>query len=617
MNAIIDPRLLSLLLYHWLGADQLPQRSLYADQSRETFDAILAAANTLAAERFAPHNRKADLNEPRFDGERVHLIPEVREALDAFVAGGFMAMTPAAEHGGLQLPTVIEKAAFAHFLAANIATSGYPFLTIANANLLLAHGSAAQIERFARPQLAGRFFGTMCLSEPQAGSSLSDIRTRAVADISARSDSTADGLGPRYRLFGTKMWISGGEHDLAENIVHLVLAKTVGDDGSIVPGVQGISLFIVPRRLVDADGRCGERNDVALAGLNHKLGYRGTVNTVLNFGEGAHRPEGAAGAIGYRVGDLGRGLAIMFTMMNEARIGVGLGAAMLGYAGYRASAAYARERPQGRLPGARGRDPGPPVPIIRHADVRRMLLAQKAWSEGALALGLYCARLVDDQRSAADPAQRQRADRLLDLLTPIAKSWPSEWCLEANSLAIQVLGGAGYTRDYPVEQYWRDNRLNMIHEGTHGIQALDLLARKVPMDGGALLDTFRVEVEATIARALMSADPSLPALAKDLGVAATHLASATRTIGRATDPGSALAHATPYMQAFGHLVIGWIWLDLAVCAHASGSTDADLRAAVIHTARWFIIHELPRVPAWLTPIERGDRAVHDTEEDWL
>jgi alkylation response protein AidB-like acyl-CoA dehydrogenase len=613
MSELVDRRLLALLLYDWLGADRLPQRPLYSEHARETFDAVLVAANALAGDRFAPHNRKSDLNEPRFDGQHVHLIPDIREALDAFIAGGFMAMTPCVEQGGLQLPTVIEKAAFAHFLAANIATSGYPFLTIANANLLLAHGSPAQIERFARPQLAGRFFGTMCLSEPQAGSSLSDIRTRAVEDAGPDDD----GLGSRYRLHGTKMWITGGEHDLSENIVHLVLAKIAGPDGMVAPGVAGISLFIVPRQLVDAEGRCGVRNDVSLAGLNHKLGYRGTVNTVLNFGEGAHRPEGSAGAIGYRVGEPGRGLAIMFTMMNEARIGVGLGAAMLGYAGYRASLAYARERPQGRLPGARGKVAGPPVPIVRHADVRRMLLAQKAYSEGGLALGLYCARLVDDERSATDPVQRQRASRLLELLTPIAKSWPSEWCVEANSLAIQVLGGAGYTRDYPVEQYWRDNRLNMIHEGTHGIQALDLLVRKVPMDDGALLQAFRVEVESTIARALAAQEPSLHDLAKDVGVAATHLAAATRALGRIDEPNAALAHATPYMQAFGHLVLGWIWLDLATCAQSGTIADARLRASVLHTARWFIIHELPRIPAWLQPIERGDRTVHDTEEEWL
>ena len=313
----------------------------------------------------------------------------------------------------------------------------------------------------------------MCLSEPQAGSSLSDIVTRATPD---GSDFETDPFGPRYRLRGNKMWISNGEHELAENIVHLVLAKIPGPDGQLVPGTRGISLFVVPKKLVDAGGALtGERNDVALAGLNHKLGYRGIPNTLLNFGEGRYPVRGAAGAIGYLVGRPGEGLRCMFHMMNEARIGVGLGATMLGYAGYEASLEYARGRPQGRAIGPSGKDATQPqVPIIRHADVKRMLLAQKAYCEGALALDLYCARLVDEQHTAA-PEAAAEAGLLLEMLTPIAKSWPSEWCLEANSLAIQVLGGYGYTRDYPVEQYWRDNRLNMIHEGTHGIQALDLL----------------------------------------------------------------------------------------------------------------------------------------------
>nr|MCU0950411.1 acyl-CoA dehydrogenase family protein [Burkholderiaceae bacterium] len=448
MPELIDRPLLSFLLYDWLRSEQLTERPLYADHSREGFDAMLEAADALAQREFAPHNRLSDLNEPRFDGERVHLIPEIRRALDAFVAGGFMAMTPDTAVGGLQLPTVIEKAAFAHFLAANIATSGYPFLTIANANLLLAHGTVPQIDRFARPQLEGRFFGTMCLSEPQAGSSLSDIRSRAVRDRVVPETP----FGPRYRLFGNKMWISGGEHELTENIIHLVLAKIPLDDGALPAGTKGISLFIVPRKLVSTDGRVGARNDVALAGLNHKLGYRGTVNTLLNFGEGKFRPEGAPGAIGYLVGEPGEGLAIMFRMMNEARIGVGLGATMLGYAGYRAARAYARERPQGRSLGNKDATL-PQVPIVRHADVKRMLLAQKAYSEGALALNLYCARLVDEERCPLDDESFKRARRLLDILTPIAKSWPSEWCVEANSLAIQVFGGAGYTRDWPVEQY--------------------------------------------------------------------------------------------------------------------------------------------------------------------
>jgi alkylation response protein AidB-like acyl-CoA dehydrogenase len=614
MTELIDRRLLSFLLYEWLGADRLPLRPLYAEHSREAFEAMLDAANELAVREFASHNRKADLEEPRFDGERVQMIPEIGRALEAFTAGGFMAMTQDADVGGLQLPTVIEKAVFAHFCAANIATSGYPFLTIANANLLLAHASAAQIERFARPQLAGRFFGTMCLSEPQAGSSLGDIRTRALPD--AAGDDGA--LGQRYRLFGNKMWISGGEHDLVENIVHLVLAKIPLPDGSLPPGARGISLFIVPRRLVGADGRAGERNDVALAGLNHKLGYRGTVNTLLNFGEGRFRPQGAAGAIGYLIGAPGSGLGIMFTMMNEARIGVGLGAAALGYAGYRASLAYAKERTQGRPVDAKGKDAAQPqVPIVRHADVRRMLLAQKAYAEGALALSLYCARLVDEERSNADEEACARARRLLDILTPIAKSWPSEWCEEANSLAIQVLGGAGYTRDHPVEQYWRDNRLNMIHEGTHGIQALDLLGRKVLLDGGSLLDELGRAIHATLAAATATGDAQLVACAQALGAAVERVAAVTALLWKGGEAGAALAHATPYMQAFGHTVLAWTWLDLATVATTSPAVDPVMRAGIVNTCRWYFAHELPRVAAWLQPAESGDRTVLETREEWL
>src|SRR5215210_3541524 len=288
------------------------------------------------------------------------------------------------------------------------------------------------------------------------------------------------------------MWISGGDHELTENIVHLVLAKIPGGP----PGVKGISLFVVPKHVVET----GERNDVVLAGLNHKMGYRGTTNTLLNFGEGVHAPGGKPGAVGFLVGEQHRGLAYMFTMMNEARIGVGSGAMALGYTGYLQSLDYARTRPQGRP--IASKDPTQPqVPIVEHSDVKRMLLAQKSYVEGALALLLYCARLVDDERTLETEADRARAHLLLEVLTPIAKSWPSQWCLEANSLAIQIHGGYGYAREYEVEQHYRDNRLNPIHEGTHGIQALDLLGRKVTMDGGAGLALLAESVTATTARA--------------------------------------------------------------------------------------------------------------------
>ncbi|MFP5404915.1 MAG: acyl-CoA dehydrogenase family protein, partial [Gammaproteobacteria bacterium] len=442
-SKILSRRDLEFLAYEWLGAAALTARPRYAEHSRETFDAALDTCEKIATEHFYPINRLLDENEPTFDGERVHTPPELGRALKAFCGAGLMAAGQDFELDGMQLPCVIEKACFAYFKGANVAASGYPFLTIGNANLLQAHGTPEQIERWVRPMMSGRFFGTMCLSEPQAGSSLSDVRTRA--------EPQADGS---YRLFGNKMWISGGEQDVSENIVHLVLAKIPDAQGKLLPGVKGISLFIVPKVLVNDDGSLGERNDVVLAGLNHKMGYRGTTNCLLNFGEGRFRPQGQAGALGWLVGEPGRGLACMFHMMNEARIGVGLGAPMLGYTGYLHALDYARNRPQGRPP--QGKDPSAPqVPIVAHADVRRMLLAQKAWVEGALGLNLYCARLIDDERSLQDTGERSRAHRLLELLTPIAKSWPSQWCLEANNLAIQVHGGYGYTRDYNVEQHYR------------------------------------------------------------------------------------------------------------------------------------------------------------------
>ena len=499
---------LDFLLYDWLAIDALRARPRFADHSRETFDAVLDMCEKLAAEKFAPFARLSDTEEPWFDGEKVHLPAASVAAARAYAESGMLAAAQDYEIGGMQLPCVVEMAANAFFAQAGIGVGGGAMLTSGNANLLMAHGTKLQQTVFAHNEFNGRFAGTMCLSEPQAGSSLSDIATRAVPDGAGFA---ADPLGPRYRLRGNKMWISNGEHELTENIIHLVLAKIPEPDGRLVAGTRGISLFIVPKMLVYANGELtGERNDVALAGLNHKLGYRGIPNTLLNFGEGRFPVRAGdgrgvdgqgSGAIGYLVGKPGEGLRCMFHMMNEARIAVGLGATMIGYAGYETSLAYAKERPQGRPIGVAGKNASQPqTPIIRHADVKRMLLAQKSYCEGALALELYCSRLVDELHTGETAAARE-AGLLLEMLTPIAKSWPSEWCLEANSLAIQVMGGYGYTRDFPVEQYWRDNRLNMIHEGTHGIQALDLLGRKVVMDEGRGLALMAARVKATIARA--------------------------------------------------------------------------------------------------------------------
>ncbi len=598
---------LDFLLYDWLKAEGLNSRERFADHSRETFDAVLDTCERIAREKYAPHNRLVDTEEPRFDGEKVILPQATHEANRAYAASGMLSAAQDYEEGGMQLPYTIEAAANAFFAMASVSI-GSSLLTKGNANLLLVHGTEAQKAVFARNEFGGRFSGTMCLSEPQAGSSLSDITTRAVPD---GEGSEADPLGPRYRLKGNKMWISAGEHELTENIIHLVLAKIPGPDGKLIPGTRGISLFVVPKKMVDTEGQLtGERNDVALAGLNHKLGWRGTTNTLLNFGEGKYPLRDGAGAIGYLVGKPHEGLRCMFHMMNEARIGVGTAAVMLGMAGYYASLDYAKNRPQGRPAGPAGKDSAQPqVRIIEHADVKRMLLAQKSYCEGALALELYCAKLVDEQHTAGEK-EADEARLLLEVLTPIAKSWPSEWCLEANSLAIQIHGGYGYTRDFPVEQYWRDNRLNMIHEGTHGIQAADLLGRKVLLEGGKGLMLLAGRINATIERAIQV--PALAAHANALGQALQHVGAATKAAWATGNPMDALPNAVPYMQAFGHMVLAWVWLDVALATPDGTSSASEGR---LGAAQYFYHYELPKIGAWLKVVETRDMTCANFNEE--
>jgi alkylation response protein AidB-like acyl-CoA dehydrogenase len=589
-SLILSRRDLDFLLHEWLDVESLTARPRFAEHSRETFDAVLDLAEQIATEHFAPHNRTADENEPRMVDGRVEMIPEVAKALRVFADAGLMAGEFDEEFGGMQLPHAVGQGVFAWFKAANVGTSAYPFLTMANARLLLAHGSREQIDTYVAPMVEGRWYGTMALSEPQAGSSLADITTKA----EPQDDGT-------YRLTGNKMWISGGDHELTENIVHLVLAKIPGGP----PGVKGISLFVVPKFLVGDDGSLGDRNDVVLAGLNHKMGYRGTTNTLLNFGEGVHAPGGRAGAVGFLVGEPHRGLSYMFHMMNEARIGVGVGATVLGYTGYLHALEYARTRTQGRPPASK--DPSqPPVAIIEHADVRRMLLAAKSYAEGGLALGLYCARLVDEEQTAETEEERARAHLLLEMLTPIAKAWPSQWGPVANDLAIQVHGGYGYTRDYPVEQFYRDNRLNPIHEGTQGIQSLDLLGRKVVMQDGAGLALLGETVAATTARA---AGTEWAGFAVDLDAGVARLGQVTATLWGAGDPEVTLANSHVYLEAAGHLVVAWLWLQQALAADGrEGSFYDGKRAAARYFWRW----ELPRVHHRFELLESLDRTVLDT-----
>ncbi len=578
MSEFVQRRDIDFLMFEMFDLGRLLEAPRFAAHDRATVSAVLDSAEALARKYYHPIAAELDADEPRFVEGRVQIIPGVREALGAYAEAGFFGAIFDEDDGGLQLPALVSLFANGIFSCANLSVSNYAFLTTASANMLRAFGSREQRRVFLPPMLEGRWFGTMCLSEPQAGSSLSDIV--------ARAEPTGDGS---YRVSGAKIWICGGDHELSENIIHMVLAKIPGG----APGVRGISLFIVPRYRVGDDGGIGEWNHVGLGGVNHKMGQRGTVNCLLNFSDGGD-------SIGALVGESGRGLDYMFHMMNEARIGVGHSAAMCGLAGYLYSLGYARERLQGRRP--KDKDPtSPQVPIIEHADVKRMLLAQKAAVEGAMALTGYCAYLVDARDTLSDSAACADIEALLGLLTPVAKSWPSEHCLEANKLAIQILGGYGYTRDYSVERFYRDNRLNPIHEGSFGIQGIDLLGRKVRIGGGAGLDLLCGKIAETIGQA--SSSPALRREAKQLDDAVALLRLTTRDVTSCSDSNRGLANATLYLDAFGHVVIGWIWLWQAAVAERAmrespaAATDGAFYRGKLAAFHYFFRYELPKTLA--------------------
>lgn len=573
MPMIVDRRNVDFLLYEVFDTRALLNAPANESYDRDTVAAILDTAQAIAEDKYLPCAAEIDTNEPEFvDGEAI-VPPAVKDALTAFADAGFFAATFSEELGGMQLPWHIYAQVSNIFTCANTGIHGYAFLTIANANIISAFGSAAQQALYLPPMLEGRWFGTMCLSEPQAGSSLTDIKTKA--------EPSEDGY---YRITGTKMWISGGDQNISENIIHLVLAKIPGGPA----GVKGISLFIVPKIRVTDEGALGESNSVVLAGLNHKMGHRGTTNTILNFGESGE-------CRGYLVGEQHQGLQYMFHMMNEARIAVGQGAVMSAQAAYLYSLDYARQRPQGRLPGEKN-PASPQVPIIEHADVRRMLMTQKAYVEGGAALMAYCAQLVDQEKLFTHSDDKKRIALLLDILTPIAKSWPAEFCLEANKLAIQVLGGYGYAREYPVERFYRDNRLNHIHEGTHAIHGIDLLGRKVRMQGGAALTALLEEISKAIDE---GADgQSTATFASDLEGAIASLMKATEAVLADRDLKRQLANATIYLDAFGHVVIAWMWLLQSIAAAkglaAGNKTDVDFYDGKLRASRFFYRYELPK-----------------------
>ncbi|MCH2041803.1 MAG: acyl-CoA dehydrogenase [Saccharospirillaceae bacterium] len=600
MSKLVNPKDLEFLLYRVFNAEQLTELERFKDHDRTTFDGILKTSEQIAESYFLPHNAKADAHEPQFDGEKVITIPEVKEAWKHFAESGLMSARHSFADGGMQLPSLVHAACNAYFMAANPSTAGYPFLTSAAANVIHAFGSEQQKSTFLPPMFDGRFSGTMALTEPDVGSSLGDLTTKAIAQD--------DGS---YRIKGQKMYISGGDQDITENIVHLVLARI---EGAPV-GVKGISLFIVPKFLTHPDGSLAERNDVKLAGLLHKMGYRGTTSTVLNFGESDN-------CHGYLIGEANKGLSYMFKMMNEARIGVGLGGAMIGYRGYLESLDYARNRPQGRS--ATTRDPNSkPINIVEHTDVKRMLLAQKSYVEGALALCLFASRLVDEMEGEADENTAQDSAILLDLLTPIVKSFPSYYGPRANDLAIQVLAGAGYTREYPVEQCYRDNRLNPIHEGTHGIQSLDLLGRKLWQHNGKGQQLLMARVQATLASAQQKA--ALKPLADLYQKHLNTLMQTVMTLGQSLQKGEvelSLANSAVFLDLMSKMVIGWLWLEMAdkaVATFADSDTEEDQQflSGKLQAAQYFIHWELAEIDHQAKLLTSFDTTCLDMQADWF
>ena len=597
MSMIVNRRDLDFVLYETLGLNKILESDRYADYDRESLDAIMDLCQTIAEDQFLPCAAKLDANEPKFVDGKVETISELKEAIAAYQEAGLCASAYDSDVGGMQLPWMMDQALNGMFVCANNPAHIYLFLTQGVANMLNACGSDELKRKYLPDLVDGNWFGTMCLSEPQAGSSLADIRTKA--------DLNADGS---YSISGTKMWISGGEQDITENIIHMVLAKIPGSP----PGVKGISLFLVPKNRVNDDGSIGDFNNIALAGLNHKMGCRGATNCLLNFGE-------SGDSIGYLVGEPNQGLANMFHMMNEARISVGMSAVMTGLGGYLYSLDYARNRPQGR-PLVNRNPEDPQIMISEHADIKRMLMTQKAFIEGAQTLIYYCAELIDTKKLSDDKDQHQRIDLLLDLLTPICKSWPSEYCLEANKLAIQVLGGYGYTREYPVERLYRDNRLNHIHEGTWGIQGLDILGRKVRMHGGAAVSILRQEIQGTIDSA--GSHSELVSFCEQLGSSLLLVEETIDAVGKADDPSLALANATIFLDAMGHFVIAWMWLKQAVAAlegkQKGNTADDAFYEGKVSAMKFFFNYELPKIKPNLELVAQLDSTCYDlTAEQFL
>jgi butyryl-CoA dehydrogenase len=583
------------IIYEMLDSESLTRFPYYEDHSRESFDLVLDTATKIAQRLLRPNLKAMDQFAPELVQGCVKVHPAVREFMRECGDGGWISATATYEEGGQQLPQVI-KAAFSFiFGAANYSASVYPMLTTSAAHLIETFGSEELKNTYIPMMFSGQWQGTMAMTEPQAGSSLADIATRA-----------EHAEGDYYKITGQKIFISGGDHDGVDNVVNLMLARIKGAP----QGVKGISLFAVPR-LRPKQGGGLESNDVSIAGVFHKMGYRGCPITQLSLGENND-------CHGWLVGEPNQGLACMFQMMNEARIEIGIGAAGIASAAYYASLEYAGQRPQGRKPGIK--DPASPqVSIIQHADIKRMLLFQKAVVEGSLALLFQCA-LYSDYKRVKEGEEREKYALLLDLLTPVAKSYPSEMGILSCSQAVQILGGYGYCDEFPLEQYYRDCRIHPIHEGTTGIHGMDLLGRKVIMKDGRAYELFLREIESAIRSGMTQ--PALAHYAERLALAVERLKQVTSRlleISKSHGQEQFLADATLYLECFGIITIAWQWLLMGLTASRAlekslSETETLFYKGKLQTMKYFFHYELVKAEGLYGRLMEGDGLTVETSE---
>ena len=588
-------RNLRFLLYEVFDLASLTRHPYYREYDRKMLDMVLQAASELAERLLWPCFQEMDRNPPELADDTVKVHPLVKTMLKEFGNGGWIATTVPETLDGQQLPHLVSDTCQFIFSSANYSASVYPTLTDGAARLIENFGSKALYDAYVPKMRSGQWQGTMALTEPEAGSSLSDITTTA--------EPTDKGY---YKIRGQKIFISAGDHDAVENVVHLMLAKITGAP----PGVKGISLFVVPKRRISEEDAL-VYNDVVTSGIFHKLGYRGCPITQLSIGD-------KDDCRGYLVGKPHHGLIYMFQMMNEARIGVGMGATALATAAYYASLEYAKTRKQGRKVSEKN-PTQPQVSIIEHADVKRMLLFQRAVVEGSLSLLLQCSNYADLQKISNDE-EKEKYALLLELLTPAAKSYPSEMGILSISQGLQCFGGSGYCDDYPLEQYYRDARIHPIHEGTTGIHGIDLLGRKVLIQNGKGFQLYLAEVRAAVQEA--GKFPRLEPYARELSEGLDKLVRVTsHLVGISGHKGSEhfLADATLYLELFGIISIAWQWLLQAIAIQKAFEKELpigekDFYQGKFYAFRYFFAYELPKIEGLAKTLTNSDGLTVEMEE---